>query len=199
MILLNWPSVERYQFVADDERKLRHRQGRAINRVDQHLAVVNVDAHRQRRAERCRKCDGVVGIVQRRDVFDQSFLKVEIVRVLDALQPRRQPQQVESLHIAFPFVGTVVLGVLTGELREIRDSLVAGQGVLRVCAGDGQDQEKSGYAEATHAGPPIVPGIAREAVVAPTHYSRAPDASRRYGRFTVRPTRPCRLGRKRAQ
>ena len=73
-----------------------------------------------------------MGVVEGGDVFDQRFLKIEIVGVLDALQPWRQPEQIESKRIAFPFVRTVVLGVLTGELAEISDALLARQRILRV-------------------------------------------------------------------
>ena len=51
------------------------------------------------------KRDEVVRVVQRGDVFDQGFLKVEIVGVMDALQPGRQPEQIESERVAFPLVG----------------------------------------------------------------------------------------------
>ena len=48
MSLLHRLAVERDQFVADAEGKLRDRQQRAVDGVDQHLAVVDVDGHRQR-------------------------------------------------------------------------------------------------------------------------------------------------------
>ena len=125
---------------------------RAVDRVDQHLAVVDVDGHPQRRAERRRKRDVVVGVVERGDVFDQGFLKVEIVGMVDALQPRRQPEQIEAMGVAFPLVGGVVLGVLPGELREIGDPLFSGERILGVdrCGGHRQQQQREG--EATHGG-----------------------------------------------
>ena len=62
-------------------------KGEWVQRLDEHLAVVDVHVHRKRRAERRGEGDEVVGIVQRCHVLDQLLLEVEIVRVADALKP----------------------------------------------------------------------------------------------------------------
>ena len=65
-------------------------------------------------------------VVQRRDVLDQCFLEVEIVRVVDPLQPGSESQQIESNGVAFPFVGRIVLRVKGRELSEIGNPLIRG-------------------------------------------------------------------------
>src|SRR6185503_6260777 len=80
---LDRAAVHGNHFVADDEGKLRLRQTRAVDGVDQDLAVIDVERQRQRGAERRREGDEVVRVVERRDVFDQGFLEVEIVGVGD--------------------------------------------------------------------------------------------------------------------
>ena len=66
----------------------------------------------------------------------------------DALQPWRQPQQVEALDVAFPFVGPVVLGVLTRQLSQIGDALVARERVLRTRRGREKGDKQQAYADA---------------------------------------------------
>ena len=70
--------------------------------------------------------------------------------MVNALQPRGQPQQVESLDVALPLVGSIVLRILAGELGEIRNSLLPGQGFLGVDGTGGEAQEQNGKAQTTH-------------------------------------------------
>lgn len=149
---MNRTPVDRDELVTDIERILGQRQYGSIDALDQHFAVVDVDAEGKRRAERRGKRDVVVRVVERRDVLDQRLLEVQIVGVVNPLQPRRQAQQVESDDVALPLVRAVVLGVEAGELREIGVSLIEREGFLSAWNGDGCGDEKQSQPEATHDG-----------------------------------------------
>jgi hypothetical protein len=55
--------------------------------LDEHFPVVDVNGHRERRAERRRERDEVVRIVQRRDVLNERFLEIQVVGVMDPVKP----------------------------------------------------------------------------------------------------------------
>ncbi|MNC86624.1 hypothetical protein D3C83_22960 [compost metagenome] len=69
--------------------------------------------------------------------------------MVDALQPGREPQQVEADHVALPLVGSVVLGVGRGQLLEVGDALFGRERVLRSRRGDGQNAQDCGEPEST--------------------------------------------------
>jgi hypothetical protein len=89
-------------------------------------------------------------IVQRRDIFDERILEVEIVGAMHPLQPGRQSVQIESDDVSLPFVRRVVLGEYVRELGEVRLSLVFRECFL--CAWDSTTdrQQQQGDHGSTH-------------------------------------------------
>src|SRR5688500_7462112 len=71
---------------------------------------------------------------------------------MDALQPRGQPQQIETEHIPLPLVRGVVLGVERRQLLEIRNTLLGRQRFLRACGGERKEYQREGRPDSTSHG-----------------------------------------------
>src|SRR5438552_15077836 len=87
--------IQRNQLVSHSERVLRLRQEQTVDRIDEHRAIVNVHGEAEHRAKWRRKEDGCMSVVERRKVLDERFVKVQVVGLMNSLEPRRQPVQVE--------------------------------------------------------------------------------------------------------
>ena len=93
-------------------------------------------------------------IVERRHVFDERLLEIEIVGVMNALQPGRQSVQVESDDVSLPFVRGVVLREHARELNEVRITLVGSERVLCDRRRDRGRQKHRGKHDSAHDRPP---------------------------------------------
>ena len=62
----------------------------------------------------------------------QRLLEVEIVGVLDTLQPGRQPHQIEPKRVALPLVRTLVLRIHAGQRLEVGLTLIPDMASVRV-------------------------------------------------------------------
>src|SRR5262249_4747603 len=93
-------------------------------------------------------------VIERRDIFDERVLEVEIVSVMYALQPGCQSVQIESDDVSLPLVRRVILGVHAGELSEIRIPLVLRERFLCPWNGTRDRQQHCGDRDSAHNGLP---------------------------------------------
>ena len=91
-------------------------------------------------------------VVERGDVLDERILEVEIVGLMNPLQPGRQSVQIESDDVSFPFIGGVLLREHARELNEIRIPLLGGERLLCSWSGNTDGRKQSDKDEMAHNG-----------------------------------------------
>ena len=118
--LLYRHAIDGNQLVADREGIAECGQQRAVDRVDQQHAVIDVDA----KAELCDKIGGQdkrnVRIIQAGDELDAHFVKIQVGGgARDASQPRPEIPRVESKQLVLPVQRRVVGGIEAREVSKI--------------------------------------------------------------------------------
>jgi len=69
-----------------------------------------------------------MSVVQGRNVVDQRLGVLDVIcRMADPVDPGTQIQKVEALHLLFPFVRSVLVGVRVSHIEEFGDFLIDGQ------------------------------------------------------------------------
>src|SRR5207302_3769571 len=87
------------------------------------------------------------------DVGGADFIELDVTfRVADFIEPGRKLQQVDLQHVAFPLVGSVLLGIQRCELLEVLQFLI-GKQLRAACRGEAHENEGNG--ESVHAEEPF--------------------------------------------
>jgi hypothetical protein len=91
-------------------------------------------------------------VLERRQVLQERVLDVQVVGLMNALEPRRQPLQIEAHDIPLPFVRRVFLCIHARELSHVGVALVGGQRPLRARGGPSERQQQGNEYKAMHEG-----------------------------------------------